>query len=177
VGAVAELRHHFVVIRVEGKSMEPTFRHRSIVFARRIPIYCAHHGDIVIFCARDLGPCIPRYLIKRVVGVAGDERETIIRELDSWSPGGASDTMERKKECVIPEGYFIVGGDNAESLSPEQIGLVSEDDVIGVKTASRRFQWSPFRPGRHDNRQDHLGNRRFRLPKLPLLYFIWGRAM
>src|SRR4051794_29166040 len=73
VGAFVLARRLLLVVRIDGASMEPTFRPGQAVLAiRRAPWRAVRRDDIVV-CRLPAGiPGPPGLVIKRVTGVAGD---------------------------------------------------------------------------------------------------------
>src|SRR4051812_24629175 len=83
VGAFLLVRRLLLVVRIDGASMEPTFRPGQAVLAVRRPPWRAVRRDDIVVCRLPAGiPGPPGLLIKRVTGVAGDRVAT-----DVLAPG------------------------------------------------------------------------------------------
>jgi len=100
--AAVLLRRRFVVVRVDGKSMEPTLRDGDRVLVRRTSIADVPAGAVVV-----LEPPEPmvglRWMVKRAVALPGDPvpRETV---------PALRDVPER----LVPDDCIVVLGDNTE---------------------------------------------------------------
>ena len=95
---VALLVRHYVafVVRVESVSMEPTFRHGQLLFARRVhKNTLLKKGDVVVVNSKELG----RTIIKRLAGTPGE----IIKV--------------EGKTYHIPDDHYFLLGDNAKYSS------------------------------------------------------------
>lgn len=111
---------------VDGESMAPTFCDSDTVIIVYNDDFVAN--DIMIVKWDD------HFLIKRVVGLPGDE--LIVNEtgvyingtlVESYLPVGYQEFND-----IIPEGYYFVLGDNREhSLDSRVISLIGKDDVLG----------------------------------------------
>ncbi|GAA4972456.1 S26 family signal peptidase [Actinoplanes utahensis] len=156
---VVRLRRRYVVVGVEGNSMEPTLGADERVIVHRVRPSALQVGDIVVFerPTRDAGgeswawrSAVPdvtdrHWMIKRLVALPGDPAPEVM-------PAGAG---------PVPSGALAVLGDNrAASIDSRTFGYVPLDRLLGV--AVRRFaqdgpitaetrpaaSWrnSPFRP-------------------------------
>ncbi|GIG68380.1 signal peptidase I [Phytomonospora endophytica] len=112
------VRLRYLVTRVDGPSMQPTFHDGDRLLARR-GNHHADRGQVVVFRnPRPVG--VPGsssgpLLLKRVVAVAGDEVHM-----------GA--TPER-----VPAGHVMVLGDNAaQSLDSRHLGYIPAANIIGT---------------------------------------------
>lgn len=124
-----------VMIRINGNSMEPTLKQGEVIFLYRTKEIEA--GDIVGFYYGG------RVLLKRVVGVTGDQIE-INQEGTVYVNGEQLDepylTEKRLGKCDIefpcqvPEGMIFVLGDN-RAVSVDSrirgIGCVEENQIVG----------------------------------------------
>ena len=111
--AVAGLvtRRALFVVRIDGVSMQPTYRPGDAVLAIRSPIGPPiRHGDVVVcrLPAEVLGPT--GLLVKRVAGLAGDTMD------------GAG---------VVPPGRVFVLGDGANSYDSRRFGPLPLSAVRG----------------------------------------------
>jgi signal peptidase I len=132
-GVVVSLRHRFVVVDVEGNSMEPTVGFDDRLVVRRVRPQALRVGDIVVFERpyRDVPggpwawrPAAPgqRWLIKRLAALPGDPAPS-----DVQGDGGA-----------VPTTAVAVLGDNRDaSIDSRAFGCVPLDRVLGV--AVRRY--------------------------------------
>jgi signal peptidase I len=156
-GAVVVLRRRFVVVDVEGNSMEPTVGFDDRLVVRRVRPGALRVGDIVVFERpyRDVpdGPWAWRpvaperhWLIKRLAALPGDPAPSDV-------PGSGA---------TVPRAAVAVLGDNRDaSIDSREFGYVPVDRVLGV--AVRRYgqdgpvvveerppasrPTSPYRPG------------------------------
>lgn len=131
--------------QVHGSSMEPTYHDEEVLFARVTTN--VSHGDIVVIWSDELN----EYLIKRVIGVAGDHIEirdnTLIRN-------GATVTEDYINEPVwaenvdiditVPEDSIYVLGDNRNhSADSRALGSLPVKNiygkVIGKANWAKRF--------------------------------------
>jgi signal peptidase I len=130
------LRRRYVVARVWGYSMSPTFRDGERVIATRRRHYRV--GDIIVFRppsrasfsgvrvaeppARGEAPDVTATLdvawrIKRIAAVAGDP-------VPAWLPAD---------HAIVPAGHVVVVGDNAgHSEDSRQLGYIDLASVAGV---------------------------------------------
>ncbi|MEU8588819.1 S26 family signal peptidase [Streptomyces sp. NPDC048664] len=106
------LRRAFVLVTVEGGSMEPTLLDGDRVLVRRTRAF--RRGDVVVIPVPD-GPRAPRevpWLVKRVSAIAGDP---------------AADGCP-----AVPSGHLAVLGDNPRSLDSRAFGTVPSRTALGV---------------------------------------------
>ena len=161
---------------VMEQSMEPTFSQGDRLIVNRVGYYFTdpERGDIVIFDKNPIekglirnmineisdirnsfkfrltGSAEKNLLIKRVIGVGGDQVELIEGEV--FINGGRLDepyldTMTYSRgetSWTVPEGKLFVLGDNREnSLDSRVLGFIDTDQVKG-KVAFRIFPFSEF---------------------------------
>lgn len=132
-GAVVALRRRFVVVDVEGNSMEPTVGFSDRLVVRRVRPAVLRVGDIVVFerpyrdapdgpwAWRPVGP-ERHWLIKRLAALPGDPAP-------SGVPGAGA---------TVPTAAVAVLGDNRDaSVDSRAFGCVPLERVLGV--AVRRF--------------------------------------
>ena len=94
--------------------MAPGWRSGQLVLVRKVFLADVRRGQVVLFAPPPDLPAFegdPPWLVKRVVGLPGDEFAAE----------------------VVPPGRFAVLGDNAErSYDSRKAGLFSEDALLGV---------------------------------------------
>jgi signal peptidase I len=159
VGAVvvALLIKTFVVqaFRIPSESMVPTLEMGDRVLVNKLS-YDAHdlnRGDVVVFVRPDnlpAAPDEPKDLIKRVIGLPGDEVVTRNGELyvndrllvEPYLPPGTP-TFGIDQGITVPEGEVLVLGDNRENSSDGRVfGTIDEDSVVG---RAFTIMWPPGR--------------------------------
>lgn len=125
----------FALIEVDGGSMEPTLAKGEILFLRRTREVGA--GDIIGF------HCGGKILLKRVIGMPGDEIE-IDGDGDVYVNGYILEepylTEKSLEKCGlefpvrVPEGaYFVLGDHRSVSIDSRDssVGYVREDQIVG----------------------------------------------
>jgi DNA-binding SARP family transcriptional activator len=115
--AIATVPKALMIIRVEGRSMSPTYEDQQRLLVRR-GHRCRRHDVVVFSTSRWDIPAVPAMLVKRVAAVPGD---TIPVDMASVT----SDTH-------VPTGMVLVRGDNGESLDSGRLGYVPASSIIGV---------------------------------------------
>ncbi len=161
IGAVvvALLIKTFVVqaFRIPSDSMVPTLIQGDRVLVNKLS-YDAHdlnRGDVIVFerpPGLPAGPNEPEDLIKRVIGLPGDELQTRDGELyvndrllqEPYLPEGTTN-FGIDAPLTVPEGEVFVMGDNrTDSTDSRVFGAIDEDSVVG-----RAFMvmWPPSRIG------------------------------
>ncbi|MFB9683462.1 S26 family signal peptidase [Amycolatopsis plumensis] len=112
--ALVVLRRRYVVARVWGHSMSPTFHDGERVVATRRRVYRA--GDVIVFRPRSASSDVA-WRIKRIVAVAGDP-------VPAWLETG---------HRVVPAGRVVVVGDNTgHSEDSRQLGYIDLASVAGA---------------------------------------------
>ena len=108
------LRRRYVVARVWGHSMSPTFHDGERVVATRRPHYRV--GDVIVFRPRSAATDVA-WRIKRIAAVAGDP-------VPVWLPAD---------HAIVPAGHVVVAGDNAgHSEDSRQLGYIDLAAVAGA---------------------------------------------
>jgi signal peptidase I len=108
------LRRRYVVARVWGQSMSPTFQDGERVVATRRRQYRV--GDVIVFRPRSAATDVA-WRIKRIAAVAGDP-------VPAWL---ATD------HPVVPAGRVVVVGDNTgRSEDSRQLGYIDLANVAGA---------------------------------------------
>ncbi|GAB3437388.1 S26 family signal peptidase [Flindersiella endophytica] len=147
------LRRRFVVIHVDGPSMQPTLRAGDRVLIRRRQLRHIRAGDIVVLQnpkshqtshhpaaaareSRDLSG--HPWIIKRAAAVPGDP-----------VPISVAATVSAAAGTPVPDGCLIVMGDNpAKSFDSRHYGYLSGNCLIGVVVR-------PLQPSDKAHRQRH----------------------
>ncbi|MBI3911576.1 MAG: signal peptidase I [Armatimonadetes bacterium] len=135
------------VIRVYGKSMEPTLHDGQAYLLDRLyyRVSDVQRDDILVI--RHDG----EQLVKRLFGLPGDRLQASYA-WDGWvtevnnltvHPESQRPPAPWRVEFTVPEGHFYVLGDNVEaSEDSRKFGFVSRADVVGVLrkfTLDRQF--------------------------------------
>lgn len=124
-------------IIVNGDSMDSTLKDGDIMILNKYHYYNndIERFDIVVVKHEN------KYIIKRVIGLPGDEVKCIDNVLyindkvyvENYLDEGTT-TTDFETE-IIPEGYYFVLGDNREvSLDSRRIGLIKESEIEGKAT-------------------------------------------
>lgn len=127
---------------IAGASMEPALADGERLLVNKVvyDLHAPRRGDVVVISGRDRSP--DDRLVKRVVGVPGDE---LYLDGPSVRVGAAEGSNEREalerrayagsvrsSVVVVTEGHVFVLGDNrAASVDSRHFGLVPISDVIG----------------------------------------------
>ena len=139
----------FTPVKVDGDSMYPTLLDGEIMFLNEIGYHLngVERFDIVVVTKNN------KRLIKRVIGLPGETVEYKDNILyingeevkEEFKHGKTDDFKLEDIECeIIPEGYYLVLGDNREnSLDSRKIGLVSKKEIKG-KTDFVVFPFNKF---------------------------------
>ena len=130
--ATALVRRRVVLITVDGRSMEPTYRSGDRLLLRRADGRQVRHGQVVVVASPvstdGWQPGAPpavygtgNWLVKRAVAVAGEPVPLDVVGAAGVQPGS-----------VVPRGYLVVRGDGVRSGDSRLWGLVPVDQVLGV---------------------------------------------
>lgn len=124
-------RRCLAVVEIEGTSMAPAYRPGDRVLIRRTGLARLAAGQVVVFQHGLPGgrwrtgplpaPQRVRWLIKRVVAVAGDPVPEAVMERVGARPGD-----------VVPEARLVVIGDGRVSEDSRAWGYLPADRVLGV---------------------------------------------
>ena len=142
-------KYIFTPVKVDGASMYPTLHHEDTVVLWEL-FYEPKAFDVIVF---EYEPDV--FYVKRVIGLPGDkvryEDDQLyvndVRQEEPYLETGKKtmfytdhftfdftlDEICQFETCdVIPEGYYLVLGDNRpNSKDSRQFGLISEDQILG----------------------------------------------
>jgi len=126
-GAAVVLRRRLVVVRIEGKSMEPTLNDGDRVLVRRVHIDDVQPGTVVV-----LEPPEPvngvRWLVKRAVALPGDP-----------VPRDTAPALRDVAEQRVPDGCIVVLGDNQDrSHDSRKAGYFPAATLLGTVVRTLR---------------------------------------
>jgi signal peptidase I len=148
-------RRRFVLVTVEGASMEPAYRQGDRVLVRRARLSAVRRGQVVVVANPAAPPARPspqapawaarrRWMIKRAAAVPGDPVPPELAAALGAVPGTA-----------VPAGRLVVLGDNGKaSVDSRRFGYVTADGVVGV--VARRLP-SAGELGRRGGRRGSAG--------------------
>lgn len=140
--AATFLARRFVVIRVDGESMEPTYRHGDRVLVRR---GAAFRRDQVVVIERPAVPALAQtrrrltrtgqvalparhWLIKRVAAMPGDPVPFLGTSMES----GPGDRPPGRRDALVPDGRLVLLGDNSDhSVDSRHVGYFPTHLVLG----------------------------------------------
>lgn len=132
---------NFLIIRVDGHSMDPTLHHGQYLLVKKHEPVKRFEIAILNECLADKAP--KKMIVKRIIGLAGDKITVIKGKL-----------YINDKECVerylvkknvndfnrldwtikVPKGYVFVLGDNRDiSKDSRSVGCFKKDAIVGVK--------------------------------------------
>lgn len=131
VAGVVAARRRFVVVRVAGTSMVPTYQPGDRVLIRRGGRAVPRRGQVVVFrrlqpggagsSGRASGLRETEWLIKRVAAMPGDKVP------DQVAPG-----VHAAPGDVVPSGRLVVLGDGPTSRDSRHWGYLPVSEVLGV---------------------------------------------
>ena len=155
------LRNVMGTVYVKGSSMEPNFYHGDLVFVNKLStsIGSPDYGDVVICRMED--DFAYENLIKRVIGLPGDEIDIVENEDDEeiydlyvngelieepflGEPMMTKGNIEYPFE--VPENSYFVMGDNRNASTDsrkESVGAIAKENLEG-KVIFRLFPFSSF---------------------------------
>ncbi|MGP3956889.1 S26 family signal peptidase [Nonomuraea sp. 3N208] len=124
-------RRRFVIVRISGASMLPTYRTGDRVLVRRTTGAGVRRGQVVVLQTALPGgkwrtgplpqPGAAMWFIKRAVAVPGDP-----------VPAQVMDRVEASPGDTVPAGRLVVLGDGQVSQDSRAWGYVPFDRVLGV---------------------------------------------
>ena len=145
-------KYVFTPVKVDGPSMYPTLHHEDSVILWEFNYKPKAFDVIVVEYSPDV------YYVKRVIGLPGqtvryeddqlyidnqpiaepflEAGKEIISYVDDFTFDFTLQEICQFDPCdVIPEGYYLVLGDNGpHSKDSRHIGLISEDQILGKAT-------------------------------------------
>lgn len=130
----------FSITQVVGNSMDSTLKDGEILILNKLAYKFSDikRGDIISLDYADT-----KYLIKRVIGLPGDNIEIISNKLyingEVYQEDYLKEGMNYKDfklselgYSIIPKDMYLVLGDNREiSLDSRKIGLIKKEDING----------------------------------------------
>jgi len=135
VASFVVFKYILLPIRVEGISMLPTYRDRSVNFVNRLA-YFRHEprrGDVVSIRLAGLH----RMYLKRIIGLPGEtvafengralvNGEVLDEPYEQWSCD-----WNRPPVTLGPNEYFVVGDNRTMPWRAHKMGKVERDHIIG----------------------------------------------
>jgi signal peptidase I len=120
------MRGRYVVVTVDGTSMEPAYRPGDRLLVRRTSVDTLRRGDVVVVTASPATTSPPfgavgdrRWVVKRIAGLPG---QVVPPEV-----------AQRVPHSTVPAGQLILLGDNtANSIDSRTAGYYAGDRVLGV---------------------------------------------
>jgi signal peptidase I len=138
----------FAPVKVEGKSMMPTFEDNNRIIVSKMSK--VERFDMIVFHS----PVSDEDYIKRVIGLPGDivevqddvlhinniiYDEPYLQENKEMLP--TKDRLTDDFKVTVPEGSLYVMGDNRKKSSDSrEIGFITEDAIVGEV----KFRFFPF---------------------------------
>ncbi|MEW2357728.1 S26 family signal peptidase [Spirillospora sp. NPDC029432] len=128
-GALAALLQSrlYLVVRVDGDSMEPTFADGDRLLVRRRRPRALHTGQVVVASSPRVRPGARvrrdrrTLMVKRIAARPGEPVRPELLPPDLARDG-----------ATVPPGMFIVAGDNPRGLSSRRLGYLPGNLVYGV---------------------------------------------
>lgn len=128
-------KYHYQLMLVDGQSMEPTFRDKSVVLLDKHASE-RRTGDVVYCRCESVG----RYIVKRIAAVPGDSIKAqdgvlYINGLPSapLPPEDFRAEYINDDDTLIPDGmYFLLGDNTEESVDSRYalVGLMPEECIL-----------------------------------------------
>jgi signal peptidase I len=116
------LRRRFLLVTVEGRSMEPGHRHGDRVLVDRRRTGSVHVGDIVVIDRDHASDRPGQPMIKRVAALPGEQVPPEVCAFQHWP-----------LQSRVPPGQLVLLGDNpAASLDSRQRGFFPTRQLLGV---------------------------------------------
>ena len=128
-------KYHYQLMLVDGQSMEPTFRDKSVVLLDKHASE-RRTGDVVYCRCESVG----RYIVKRIAAVPGDSIRAqdgvlYINGLPSvpLPPEDFRAEYINDDDTLIPDGMYFLLGDNTEKSVDSRyalVGLMPEECIL-----------------------------------------------
>lgn len=118
---------NYILIKVDGDSMDPTYYNKQLVFGRKGPIH-VQTGDVVVFEYDDI------LRIKRIAGEPGD-RITIKNNnvyVNNTDIGDPSEAIVNDNYITLKDHEYFVLGDNLDnSIDSRDYGPIKKEQIKG----------------------------------------------
>ncbi len=119
------MRGRYVVVTVDGTSMEPTYRPGDRLLVRRTSADRLRRGDVVVVTASPATS--PPF------GAVGDRRWVVKRVAGLPGQVVPPEVARRVPDTTVPDGHLILLGDNAaDSIDSRAAGYYAGDRLLGV---------------------------------------------
>jgi signal peptidase I len=151
--------HQFVfnLSTVRGHSMEPTLLDGEWLFINKLVYWIGdpQRGDIVIFKETTPDTEKAQYLVKRVVGIAGDKLEIhagrlYINGQAAMEPYTDTRIQGDMAEVVVREGHLFVMGDNRHAGASKDSRFFGQIAVDEMKGRAQFILWPLSKAGSLD---------------------------
>ena len=139
IAALIIVNFVFSMVKVEGKSMEPTLQNHDFLFVFRLG-YTPDNGDVVVF--EPVGEP-KKYYIKRVIATEGQTVNIVNGDVyvddvlleEDYIQGTTYNNYGSEFPQTVPEDCVFVLGDNREhsrdSRDPVGVGMVKNESIAG----------------------------------------------
>jgi signal peptidase I len=145
--AVVWLRQRFVLVTVQGISMQPTFQSGDRVLVRRTPLSGIHPGAIVVLDQPITGLVSEGFVQNRATDGRGLDRNWMIKRAVALPgtpvPEELAAALDETPGALVPPGRLAILGDNPNhSYDSRVCGYITEAQVLGVavRVVSRATQ-------------------------------------
>lgn len=125
------------ILRLDGQSMEPTYRHGAIALANRLAYFRQgpERGDVVAVRLRESGRGI--FYLKRVVGLPGEQ--VGFRDGQLWVDGRPvsepylvyPSDWDMDPVLCSPDEYFLVGDNRSMPIRDHTFGRARGSLILG----------------------------------------------
>lgn len=116
------LRRRFLLVTVDGRSMEPGHRHGDRVLVDRQRTTTIRVGDIVVIDQSGGPDQTLRTMIKRVAALSGDQTPPEVCAFQHWPP----------RTRVPADHLVLLGANPTSSLDSRQRGFFPTNQLLGV---------------------------------------------
>ena len=128
-------KYHYQLMLVDGQSMEPTFRDKSVVLLDKH--YSERRAGDVVYCRCE---SVGRYIVKRIAAVPGDsiKAQNGVLYINGLPSVSLPDESLRApyigdEDTLIPNGMYFLLGDNVEESVDSRyalVGLMPEEGIL-----------------------------------------------